>query len=319
MDTEHGAPGWPHIVAIVGPTAIGKSALALKLAEALDADIVSADSRQVYRYMDIGTAKATRAEQACARHYMLDVVAPDETYSAQRFAQEARKVLRMMGSEGRIALVVGGTGFYLRALLDSLKLPDVKPDPRLRERLRLEAHESGPAKLHARLASLDPASAERIHKNNVNRLVRALEIVIATGKPVQSPEATPAIPALYLGLTMSRAALRERANHRVLEQVGAGLVQETDRLTAMGYATDRGPLSGFGYRQAIDHLQGRSTLQEAVARYQVATLQYIRRQDTWFRSDPRIRWLDVSEQTESAAMKEIESYLRAEGRNLPRS
>jgi len=222
MDPQKSAPdsqnghltGNSRVVAIVGPTAVGKSAVAMSLAKRLGAAIVSADSRQVYRYMDIGTAKASREERAEVAHYMLDLVTPDETYSARRFQVEGRAVLARLAAQGRIALVVGGTGFYVRALLDGPALPRVAPNPSLRAHLRDEAERAGAAALYARLAALDPVSAARMHPNNLPRVIRALEIVESTGQPVAALGGH-AIPALYVGVRMDRVELRRRAGRRI--------------------------------------------------------------------------------------------------------
>jgi len=299
---------YPRIVAIVGPTAIGKSAVALELARELNAAIVSADSRQVYRFMDVGTAKPTVEERTAVRHYMLDLATPNETYSAQRFQAEGRAVLRRLAAQGRIALVVGGTGFYVRALLDGMVLPRVAPDSALRTRLRLEAERDGTLALHRRLAGIDPSSAERIHPNNLPRLIRALEINEVGGVPVPAAASRP-IPALYVGLRMEREQLRRRAMARVRSQVAGGLVEETRLLLEMGYDPSGPALSGLGYRQMIDYLQGKCPLEDAIRDYVLATTRYIRRQMTWFNADDGVRWLDADDEPLNAIRQLIEQYL----------
>lgn len=297
------------IVTIVGPTAVGKSALALELAQALDADIVTADSRQVYRYMDIGTAKPTSSERSIVAHYMLDVATPDQRYSAYRFAREAERVMKRISARNRLALLVGGTGFYVRALLDGVRLPPVPPNPTLRARLQREAALEGPGALHARLTRLDPDSACRIHANNLARVIRALEIVERLGGPVPPQGEREQRPALHLGLTMDRAELKTRADARVRSQIRAGLVEETRLLLEMGYAPDAPGLQGFGYRQAVDYLNGKLTLMDAISDYQVATHQYIRRQMTWFRSDARVKWIDAQQDPVNRARDAVERWL----------
>lgn len=304
-------PSWPPVIAIVGPTAVGKSRLALQLAPELGADIVSADSRQVYRYMDIGTAKATVEERAAVPHYMLDLVEPSETYSVQRFREEGLRVLRRVACDGHVAFVVGGTGYYIRALLDGLSVPRVPPDEELRRRLRSEAEADGAQRLHDRLASLDPSSATRIHANNVPRVIRALEILEHTGAPVEEQKSKAEIPALYIGVTTERTKLRAIADRRVLDQVRAGLVTETDYLLGMGYGADAPAMSGFGYRQMVTYLNGECTLQEAISSYQMATHQYIRRQFTWFRADRRVNWFDSLESPQIEVREVIERWLSA--------
>ncbi|HEX8917936.1 MAG TPA: tRNA (adenosine(37)-N6)-dimethylallyltransferase MiaA, partial [Chloroflexota bacterium] len=295
--------GAPPVVVITGPTAVGKSSLALRLAPRFGASIVSADSRQIYRYMDIGTAKATLEERAAVPHYMLDLIQPNENFSAQRYRAEGQAVLSRIGHDGGVAFVVGGTGFYLRALLDQRTFPAVPPDENRREEMRAEAQTKGPEILHERLLGLDPASAERIHPANVARVIRALEIVESLNAPVPPLEDEDEHSALFLGLTMHRDRLRARADSRAEEQVSAGLVQECGLLLAMGYDSDAPALQGFGYRHIIRYLSGACSLEVSVADYKTATHQYIRRQMTWFRKQPRIRWIEESEDVEDKAAR----------------
>lgn len=299
----------PPVVVLVGPTAVGKSALALALARYFPLDIVTADSRQVYRYMDIGTAKPSPEERAQAPHFMIDLVEPSDTYSAQRYTEEARRVLAGSAARKRAVLVTGGTGFYLRALLDAPSFPPVPPNPDLRARLRERAALNGAEALHADLKVLDPVSAERIHPRNLPRIIRALEIVEALGGPVPPSDFIETIPGLYLGLTVARQELREIADRRVDRQIEQGLLEETDGLLAMGYSPDTPSLQGFGYREMVAHLQGRMTLAEATRAYKAATHRYIRRQMTWFRSDPRIEWLEAGPDTEGRAVERIRGWL----------
>jgi tRNA dimethylallyltransferase len=295
------------IVAVVGPTAVGKSALALQLAREFGGEIVSADSRQVYRYMDIGTAKPTAAERAVVPHRMIDLVEPSEVYTAALYRSEAERVLARLEAERRPAFVVGGTGFYVRALLDGLALPEVAPDPGLRRRLYQEAEIQGAEALWRRLENADPVSAARIHPHNLPRTVRALEVVEKLGGPVPSGSRESRWSALYIGLTMDRERLNAVADARVVAQVNEGLVEETRLLLAMGYDPASPALDGFAYRQMTAHLQGRMTLPEAITDYQAATRRYIRRQRTWFRREPRIRWFD----REHADAREISREVRA--------
>lgn len=305
-DTEG---GWPPIVAIVGPTAVGKSRLALELAATFGAEIVSADSRMVYRYMDVGTDKPSLLERARITHHLVDVVSPDETYTAGRYQEDASRVLRRLAALGRRALVVGGTGFYLRALLDRPHYPAVPPDPALRHRLRALEAEWGDGALHRLLADRDPVAARRIHPHNIPRLIRALEIVEATHAPIPAGASGNPLPALWLGLTMDRDRLRIVSDRRVLWQVEHGLVDESKALLAMGFDPDLPALSGFGYRQMIAHLQGRLSLPAAVDEYQAATHRYIRRQLTWFRQDTRIHWLTAGAGAVTEASTLVERWL----------
>lgn len=304
----------PIVVVLVGPTAVGKSSLAQWLAPRIEAEIISADSRQVYRFMNIGTAKPSVAEQAAVRHHMIDLVAPDDTYSAQRYASDAGSILEKMGRGRQVALIVGGTGFYVRALLDGLQLAPVHPDPELRSRLYLEARQFGGAVLHARLSSLDPASALRIHPNNLARIVRALEVVEHLGSPVPQTPARSRSSALYLGLWLDRSVLRRRIEDRVIKQVQKGLVEETKTLLDMGFSSDLPSMQGFGYREMVEHLSGKFTLDEAIRRYQMATHRYMRRQITWFRPDTRIHWIHADEGARGESLRLARTWIDTENR-----
>jgi tRNA dimethylallyltransferase len=305
-----GIDPYPPIVVLAGPTAVGKSQLALQIAEQFGGEIVTADSRQVYRYMDIGTVKPTRSEMARVRHHMIDLIQPDEQYSAQRFREEGLRVLRGIAARGRIAVVAGGTGFYLRALLDGMVLPAVPPNEIFREELREVARVHGSQALHARLAQADPVSARRIHPHNAPRLVRALEIVEALGGPIPVGKPTDELRALRLGLTRDRSDLHAIADARVLHQIENGMVDETRDLLAMGYVSNSVALSGLGYREMVSYLEGRSSLDGAIADYQAATRRYIRRQYTWFNADKRIRWFDVRSGV-SGAIEAAQAYVAA--------
>lgn len=302
--------GFPPVVAIVGPTAVGKSRLALVLASAFGGDIISADSRQVYRYMDIGTDKPSWEDRAAITHHLLDVVSPADGYSAQRFGDEGGRVLRRLAAERRPAFVVGGTGFYVRSLLDGRSLPSVPPDEAFRAALRAEANRGGPEILHRRLARVDPESAARIHPTNLPRVIRALEIVAKSGKPVPPQVHGPPVPALRLGIEMDRDQVRERADRRIVEQMEHGMLTETRLLLEMGYDPASPALQGFGYRQLVAYLEGRCSLDRAVGEYHTATHRFIRRQLTWFRADARILWLPAGENLERRAMDAIRDYSR---------
>jgi tRNA dimethylallyltransferase len=259
--------------------------------------------------MDIGTAKPSKDEQALVTHYLIDLVEPNETYSAVRYRREGLRVLRRIGAGGRIALVVGGTGFYIRALLDGLSVPDVPPNAEFRARMHEEAQKLGPVGLHERLRRLDPASAARIHQNNLPRLIRALEIIENRRGPVPASSPGQSIPTLYLGLSMERAQLRRVADERVVNQVRCGLVEETQQLLEMGYEADTPAMQGFAYRQIVSYLSSECDLATAIADYQAATHRYIRRQMTWFRADGRIHWIDAGSDTVPTAHHLIERWL----------
>lgn len=291
------------LVALVGPTASGKTALALALAERLPAalglrgaEIVSADSRQIYRLMDIATAKPTAEERARVRHHMVDVVWPDEDYSLAQYQRDAQVAIADIWARGRLPLLVGGTGLYIRAVVDGLAIPEVAPQPDLRAELEAELATNGLPPLVARLVALDPVAAGHIDTRNPRRVIRALEVCIASGRPFSEQQGSRPTPyhAVTLGLRMERAALYARADARIAAMLAAGLLAETAALVARGYAWTLPAMSSLGYREMGAYLRGETTLDEAVTRFERATHAYIRRQESWFRADPRIHWLDAA-------------------------
>jgi tRNA dimethylallyltransferase len=295
------------LLAIVGPTASGKTGLALDLAQRFGGEIISADSRQIYRLMDIGTAKPSPEERARVPHHVLDVVWPDEPYTLAQYQADANRAIARVWARGKLPLLVGGTGLYVRAVVDGLAIPAVPPQPALRAQLEAEAAERGPAALHARLATLDPAAAASIDPSNVRRLVRAIEVCMATGRPISEQQGARPTPyrTLLLGLNTERARLYAWADQRVDGMLAAGLTAEVEGLVARGYAWDLPAMSSLGYREVGTYLRGEMTLDQATARMKLATHAYIRRQLTWFRPDERICWLDAGE----AALPEQAGHL----------
>ena len=286
----------PRLVAIVGATATGKTALAVELGRQLGGEIVNADSRQVYRGMDVGTAKPTAAEQARARHWLIDAAAPDEAFTLASFLDLARAALDDVWSRGRLPIVAGGTGQYVWALIEGWRVPRVPPDAALRAELEALAAREGAAAVAAELRRIDPASADTIDTANVRRVIRAIEVTRATGRRFSEwrQRDEPACDATIIGLRMERSALYARIDARVDAMLAAGLVDEVRRLNAEGYGCDLPAMSGIGYRQICEHLRGESTLAEAAARIKTETHRLARMQHTWFRDeDPRITWLDA--------------------------
>ena len=275
------------MIAIVGPTASGKTALSVRLAERLGAEIVSADSRQVYRGMDIGTAKPTPAQREKVRHHLIDVVDPGERYDVLRYQREARDALAEIRARGRIAIIVGGTGLYVRALLDGLDIAALPHDPTVRA--RLEALD--PATLHARLRSLDPDAASRVDPRNVRRVVRYLEVATIAGGQVTRARG-PRILALRIGLRPPREVLLAAIEGRVREMVASGVLQETRELMTRGVDPGLPSMSAHGYVHWAAHLRGELDLETAIGRTARDVRAYSRRQMTWFRRDPAIRWYD---------------------------
>ncbi|MHB1131485.1 MAG: tRNA (adenosine(37)-N6)-dimethylallyltransferase MiaA [Chloroflexota bacterium] len=305
----------PPLVAIVGPTAVGKSALALALASRWQGEIVSADSRQIYRYMDIGTAKPTAAEQRAARHHLIDVVAPDRVYTLAEYQADALAAIAAIQARGGLPLLVGGTGLYMRAALSGYAIPHVPPQPAVRRELEAYAAEHGADALHARLAGVDPAAAARIDARNIRRVVRALEVYEHTGRPisVQQAQAPGPFRVLTIGLTVPRPVLYQRIDERVDQMLAAGLVEETRALLAMGYGCELPALSGLGYRQVCAYLRGEMELPEAVALIKTRTHRFARQQYTWFRlDDSRIHWLAADATAAERAVELVERFLKEE-------
>jgi tRNA dimethylallyltransferase len=284
------------IVAIVGATATGKTALAVALARALDGEIINADSRQVFRGMDIGTAKPTRDERAAARHWLIDVADPDEPFTLAAFLDLAKAAIADIRLRGRLPIVAGGTAQYVWALLEGWRVPRVPPDRALRAQLEALAASRGHDALFAILRAADPASAERIDSRNVRRVVRAIEVTRATGRPFSAWQRKDAATydARVIGLHIDRPGLYRRIDARVDAMMAAGLLDEVRALNARGYPCDLPAMSGIGYRQICEYVRGACTLADAIARIKTESHRLARMQATWFRpSDPRIHWLDA--------------------------
>ena len=278
------------VIAIVGPTASGKSALALRAAERDGGEIVSADSRQVYRGMDVGTAKPTAEEQRRVRHHCIDVVDPGEPYDAARFQRDGRAALAGIAARDKTAYVVGGTGLYVRALLDGLVLEAAPTDPLLRASLEARVAAEGGAALHRELASLDPAAAERVDPRNARRVVRYLELALLAGRVPR--EGGERVGGPRIGLAPPRAWLDARIEDRVRRMVDDGVLNEARRLMDRGLDPRLPSMSAHGYVHWAAHLRGERTLDEAIAATAKDVRAYSRRQMTWFRKDPDIRWID---------------------------
>jgi tRNA dimethylallyltransferase len=283
------------LLAITGATATGKTALAIALAQRLDGEIVNADSRQIYRGMDIGTAKPSAAEQDAARHWLIDVAAPDEPFTLAAFLDLANAALDGIWSRGKLPIVAGGTGQYVWALLEGWRVPRVPPDPALRTELEAIAEAQGRDALTSMLRNIDPASAGAIDARNVRRVIRAIEVTRATGRPFSEwRKKDPKQDVAIIGLRMERGALYRRIDARVDAMLERGLVREVEHLVAAGYGCDAPAMSGIGYRQICEHLRGACTLGEAAARMKTETHRLARMQHTWFRDDDaRIHWLDA--------------------------
>ncbi len=298
------------LIVILGPTAVGKTELSIRLAERLGGEIISADSRLLYRGMDIGTAKPAPQERARVPHHLIDVADPDETWSLALFQRAARRAIADIQARGRLPFLVGGTGQYLRAVYQGWEPPAQRPNPALRAALEAWGREISPQGLHARLARLDPAAAARIEPRNLRRTVRALEVIFLTGRlfSAQSRRAEPPYRTLLIGLTRPRAELYARVDARIRAMLEAGLVEEVRSLLARGYSPDLPSMSAIGYKQVAAFLQGECTLEEAVAQIKRLTRRFVRRQANWFKADdPDIHWFRAGE----TPLETIEAEIRA--------
>jgi tRNA dimethylallyltransferase len=286
------------VIAIVGPTAVGKSELALRLAQYFPIEIISADSRQVYRYMDIGTSKPSPAERAAVPHHVIDVVEPDEDFSLAMYHQLAMEALKAIQQKGKLPLLVGGSGLYVWSLVEGWKIPEVPPDQKLRRQLESRAEQEDSRSLYQELQDIDPVAAAKINPSNVRRIIRALEIYYATGQPpsqLQHKEA-PAFSVLIIGLTQERSELYRKIDGRVDKMIQRGLVEEVEQLLKKGYSSSSPSMSGIGYKQIGQFLRGEMTLPEAIDKIKYETHRLARHQYAWFRlSDSKIHWFDVSE------------------------
>jgi len=288
------------LILIVGPTAVGKTDLSLRLAEKYDGEIVSVDSRLFYRGMDIGTAKPSKEEQARVPHHLVDVTDPDQTWSLSIFQEEAKKAIEDIASRGKLPILVGGTGQFVRAVIEGWLPPEQPPAPELRTALENWTNEIGALPLYLRLAVLDPEAAAVIEYQNVRRTIRALEVIFSTGQKFSEQRRKSESPynALQIGLTRPRPELYARVDQRIADMLAAGLVDEVRGLLDQGYPPDLPAFSAIGYKQIIDHLQGEISLNEAVILIKRLTRIFVRRQTNWFRlTDPQIHWFAPNEQS----------------------
>jgi tRNA dimethylallyltransferase len=300
------------LIVIVGPTAVGKTALALCLAEKFEGEIVSADSRQVYRGMDIGTAKPTLEEQRRVRHHLVDIVDPDGEFTLAQYQERAYAAIDDIARRGKVSLLVGGTGLYVKAVVEGWTIPRVAPNPDLRARLYRQAEEQGHAVLYARLQEVDPQAAAKIDPRNVRRVIRALEVYEATGRPIShwQRKEPPPYRVLQIGLTMPRAELYRRLDQRVERMMAQGLLEEVERLIVQGYGWDLPAMSGLGYGQFEGYFKVEIDLDEVVRRIKRDTRRFVRHQYSWFRlDDEAICWFEATREPYEEIKATVASFM----------
>ena len=286
------------LIIVAGPTASGKTALAIEIAKYTGGEIVNADSMQIYKYMDIGTAKPTREERAAAVHHLVDFLEPDANYSVADYAKDAHEVIADITSRGKMPVMCGGTGLYINSVADDITFGEVETDYALRGELQKLAEEKGGEYLIEMLAEFDPVSAKRLHPNNLKRVIRAIEFYRLTGVPIsEHQEETKRHKSRYSPLMMciewDREVLYERINRRVDMMFDAGLVDEVKRLCDMGFTRDLNSMQGIGYKEVIDYLDGKMTLEETKDLIKQSSRRYAKRQMTWFRRDERVHYLSA--------------------------
>ncbi|MFC2001855.1 tRNA (adenosine(37)-N6)-dimethylallyltransferase MiaA [Chloroflexota bacterium] len=301
------------LIAVVGPTGIGKSRLGLHLAKTFNGEIVSADSRQVYRHMSIGTAKPGTEELSLVHHHLIDTVNPGEDFSLAKYQSLAYQAIRDIERCHKLPVFVGGSGLYVWAVLEGWKIPEVPPDLEFRHNLEKMAAISGPEALYQELLKVDPMAAQKIDRRNIRRVIRALEVHGKTSKPfsqLQEREAPP-FDAFIIGLTAERAELYHRIDQRIDRMIERGLVKEVDKLVNMGYDFNLAAMSSIGYKQIGLFLKGELPLATAIQQIKTETHRFVRHQYAWFRlKDDRIRWFDVQKQTDCQIETAITEFIK---------
>ncbi len=297
-----------NLIVVVGPTAIGKTKISIELAKILNGEIVSADSMQVYKYMDIGTAKPTLEERQGISHHILDVVEPDQDFNVAIYQKIAKEAIDHIYEKDKLPIVVGGSGLYINSIVYPLDFTDAKEDQELRDKLYRVVDKKGNLFLHQKLMKVDPVTGKKVHPNDVKRIVRAMEIYHLTGKPMSEyrqnlKNAEIPYELAMIGLTMDRSKLYDRINRRVDEMIQKGLVYEVQELLNKGYGKDLISMQGLGYKELIEYIEGKSSLEEAVEIIKRDTRRFAKRQLTWFRKDKRIYWIDIEDFPDEDSLK----------------
>lgn len=289
----------PPLVLIVGPTAVGKTELAIRIAKKLNGEIISADSRLFYRGMDIGTAKPAKAEMDAVPHHLIDIVEPSETLSLTRFRELAAQIICQVHNRDKLPFLVGGTGQYIRAITQDWEPPEVSPNEKLREILENLAKEKTPEWLHAKLFFLDPAGADKIEARNIRRTIRALEVILSSGRKfsAQRAQGESSYHLITIGLTRPRPELYQRIDQRIEAMFANGLLDEVKDLLQKGFSPALPSLSAIGYRECVRVLQGEMDIEQAKSEMRRITRVFVRRQGNWFKeTDPQIRWFNPSDE-----------------------
>lgn len=303
------------VIVIVGPTAVGKTRVGIELAKKLDGEIVSADSMQIYRHMNIGTAKPTPDEMQGIPHYMIDIAEPDEEFSVARYKEMALECIKDIAERGKLPIIVGGTGLYVNSVVDNIEFSEIITDRQYREQLEKRAETEGTAVLHEELKDIDSEAAERIHPHDLRRIVRALEVYKFTGKPISyhqmvSKQKPSDYDFIMTGLTMERESLYSRINERVDNMISEGLEEEVKDLVKNGVGPKSTAMQGLGYKEMVDYLENKVSYDEVIEIIKRDSRRYAKRQLTWFRRDKRIFWVDMKDGLEKVS-KKIFIYLEA--------
>ncbi|MFO7820256.1 MAG: tRNA (adenosine(37)-N6)-dimethylallyltransferase MiaA [Halanaerobacter sp.] len=303
------------ILAIVGPTAVGKTKLSLRLAQDLDGEIISADSMQIYKGMDIGTAKASHKERERVPHHLIDCIEPDEEFSVADFQTEVDELIPAIDERGKLPMLVGGTGLYVKAVIQGFIFPDMETDWELRDRLEAEAEEKGTEHVHDKLKEIDPKLADKLHPNDLRRVIRGIEVYRKTGKTTthfkeKAKERPPRYNAVKIGLKREREKLYERINNRVDKMIEAGLIEEVRELYQQGYDLELTSMQALGYKQLINHFKGEYDLEEAIRLIKRDTRHFAKRQLNWFKRDDKIKWFNPADYEFEDLVAEVKSEIK---------
>ncbi|WP_408956061.1 tRNA (adenosine(37)-N6)-dimethylallyltransferase MiaA [Natroniella sp. ANB-PHB2] len=303
------------LVALVGPTAVGKTKLSLALAQQLEGEIISADSMQIYRGMDIGTAKATPKEQKKVPHHLIDIVEPDQEFSVADFQERVDQLIPEIYQRGKLPMLVGGTGLYVKAVIEGFLFPEMETDWELRERLEEAAEKEGTEYVHDKLAKIDSTLAEKLHPNDLRRVIRGIEVYQQTGKTItyfkkEAKKRPPRYQAVKIGLRRERESLYQRINKRVDLMIEEGLVKEVRELYQKGYDRELISMQGLGYKELMGHFEGEYDLEEAIRLIKRDTRHFAKRQFTWFKRDDSIHWFDVEQYQFEDLLAEVKGLIR---------